>query len=280
VDLRIFLPEDWAKDKVRRRSCHVPKGVKFRTRHQLCLEMLNENGVRLPHRWVAGDAEMGRSTRFRNDLRQRNERYLLAVPSDTNIRDLDSLPPPWSGNGPYPKRPFERVDYWMATIPEAKWKTIHIRDGEKGPLLVKAIKTRVVAKTADRRIGPEELLFITHCADEDGKIKHDYYLSNAPADTPLEELARVANAEHRIEECIERAKGEAGLSEYETRTWEGWYHHQILSIIATWFLVLETLRAKKNSCDNRSTDCVHPRLVAATAEQGTSANCAFCHAST
>ncbi len=76
-------------------------------------------------------------------------------------------------------------------------------------------------------------------------MKYDYYLSNAPADTPLKELARVVKAEHRVEDGLKRAKSEAGLSDYEVRTWAGWYHHQTLSLIATWFLIRETQRGKK-----------------------------------
>jgi len=64
-------------------------------------------------------------------------------------------------------------------------------------------------------------------------------------DASLEELARVIKAEHRIEDSIKRAKSEAGLSDYEVRTWAGWYHHQTLSLIAAWFLVCETRRGKK-----------------------------------
>ena len=86
---------------------------------------------------------------------------------------------------------------------------------------------------------------VTRSLDENGKMKYDYHLSNATADTPLEELARVVKAEHRIEDCIKRSKSEAGLSDYEVRTWAGWYHHQTLSLIATWFLIKETRRGEK-----------------------------------
>ena len=58
------------------------------------------------------------------------------------------------------------------------------------------------------------------------------------------DLARVFKAEHRIEECLKRAKGEAGLGDYQVRTWEGWHHHQALSLLATWFLTQETRRGK------------------------------------
>jgi SRSO17 transposase len=52
-------------------------------------------------------------------------------------------------------------------------------------------------------------------------------------------LARVTRAAHRVEECLKRAKGEAGLADYQVRTWAGWHHHQALSLIATWFLAGE-----------------------------------------
>ena len=64
-------------------------------------------------------------------------------------------------------------------------------------------------------------------------------------ETPLGECARVAKAEHRIEECLQRSKSEAGLADYEVRHWRGWQHHQTLSFLATWFLVRETAWGKK-----------------------------------
>ena len=51
---------------------------------------------------------------------------------------------------------------------------------------------------------------------------------NAAPGTPLWQLARVAKAEHRIEECLQRSKSEAGLADYEVRHWTGWHHHQTL----------------------------------------------------
>ena len=63
--------------------------------------------------------------------------------------------------------------------------------------------------------------------------------------TPLAAYARTFKAEHRIEECLQRAKGEAGLAGYEVRTWQGWHHHQALALVATWFLTTEARRGKK-----------------------------------
>src|SRR3981081_2269381 len=74
VDTRLYLPKEWAKDKARRKGGGVPKEVKLRTRHRLALEMLDESGKALPHRWIAGDDEMGRPRGFRRGSRDRGER--------------------------------------------------------------------------------------------------------------------------------------------------------------------------------------------------------------
>lgn len=83
--------------------------------------------------------------------------------------------------------------------------------------------------------------------DNQQVVKVDYSLSNAAHATPLWQFARVAKAEHRIEDCIQRSKSEAGLADYEVRNWTGWQHHQTLSLLATWFLVQETERGKKRT---------------------------------
>ena len=134
---------------------------------------------------------------------------------------------------------------------------INVRDGAKGPLMVEAIKRSVVARTNNRQEGHNEVLVVIRYRDRDNKkvVKTDFYLSNASVETELAEFARVAKAEHRIEECIQRSKSEAGLADYEVRNWNGWHHHQILSLIASWFLVTEALRGKKMDTGNhRSTN--------------------------
>jgi SRSO17 transposase len=245
VNMRLYLPEEWAKDYARRKAAGVPKAVKFRTRQELALEMLDERGAQLPHAWVAGDDEMGRPSGFRQQLRMRNERYLLGVPSNTLVRDLDVLPLEYSGHGRHPLTPFARLDRWRATVPPDAWTRIDVRDGEKGPLVIEAVKRRVQARTTTGGTGPEELLFVTRERQADNTYKADYYLSNADPETTLSELAWAAKAAHRIEECFERAKGEAGLADYQVRTWRAWHHHQTLSLLAAWFLNQETRRGKK-----------------------------------
>jgi SRSO17 transposase len=245
VDVRLYLPKEWAKDKGRREQAGVPRDVRFRTRHELALEMLDERGSLLPHAWVAGDDEMGRCSWFREQLRSRGECYLLAVPSNTSVRDLFASDPPYAGCGRRPRPPFTRVDRWCAGLAEGAWQTVEVRAAEKGPVEVQAVWTLVQARTEGRASDVAEVLVVFRERQGDGTWKHDYLLSNAALTTPLAEYARVFKAEHRVEECLQRAKGEAGLADYEVRTWRGWYHHQALALVATWFLTTEARRGKK-----------------------------------
>jgi len=245
VNTRLYLPEEWTRDGKRMRAAGVPKRVRFQTRHEQALEMLDEQGHLLPHKWVAGDDEMGRNTEFRRNLNERGEQYLLAVPGNTAIRDLEATPPPYGGHGSLPKTPFTQAHQWRDEVGVNQWTRITVRDAEKGPLEVDVVACRVQTKIKRRMMQYDETLVIIRSLDGEGVTKYDYYLSNAPNNTPWREFARVALAEHRVEEAIKRGKSQAGLSDYEVRNWRGWHHHQVLSLITTWFLASEARRGKK-----------------------------------
>src|SRR5207248_847262 len=59
VDARLYLPKAWAADKARRKKCHVPRHVRYQTRTQLALAMLDQRAALLPHSWVTADDELG-----------------------------------------------------------------------------------------------------------------------------------------------------------------------------------------------------------------------------
>ena len=98
VDMRLYLPKEWTTDKARLDKAGVPHAHRgYRSRHQLALDMLQTRGTQLPHGWIAGDDEMGRPYWFRRRLDRLGERYMLAVPGNTLIRDLETAPAASSG---------------------------------------------------------------------------------------------------------------------------------------------------------------------------------------
>jgi len=87
---------------------------------------------------------------------------------------------------------------------------------------------------------PREEWLIAEWPD-DHERPTDYWISNLPADTEPEQLARLARLRWKIELDYKQLKGELGLDHYEGRSWLGWYHHTALVTAAHGFLTLERL---------------------------------------
>src|SRR5215475_3221086 len=267
LDFRLYLPEEWAYDELRRQACHVPKEVRYHTRQEQCLEMLDAWGDQIPHGWVTGDDELGRHTRFRHALRERGERYVLGVPCNTTMRDLEAPWPMYQGRGRPPKAPWQSVTQWRQRLEAQAWTRLTVRDGEKGPVAIEVVTRRIQTRLERKRTGPAEWLVVTRrpltedrtleprasrdATDQDERYRYHYYLSptcvfEAELEAPSRaELARVIKAGACIEASFKRGKGEAGMDEYQVRTWQGWHHHMALSLIAVWFLIGETHRGQQ-----------------------------------
>jgi SRSO17 transposase len=250
LDRRLYLPKDWAADPDRREKTHVPAGVAFQEAWRIAVDLLERCRKDLPHAWVTGDDGMGRPVQFRGWLRKEGERYVLDVPRDTVVRDLECRRPRRrSRRGPRRAVPFRRAETWAARQPESRWTRLTVRDGERGPLPVDAMTVRVRTKE-ERRVGPEERLVVMRTVEAKPQT-HDA-LSNAGPEVPLAELVRVRFTRHRIEEVFGAAQGEVGLGQYEVRSWVGWHHHMTLSLLALWFLCRERRRVGgENPGDHR-----------------------------
>ena len=245
VDRRLFIPDVWIENKARCDKAGIPKQHQVKkTRHQQALEMINTRGKKLPHKWIAGDDEMGKVPWFRRKLRAQNESYMFAVPSNILMMDLDAPNNICKHCGKEKERDFVGVTTWMKNIPTKKWKTIKVREGHKGWLRVKLVTCRVRAKI-ENEIGDEETLIVSKWREDHGRPRCDYYLSWSNEPTDLREYARVIKQAYRIEESFRRAKSECGLADYQVRNWMGWHHHVALSLLTLWFLTVELLNQKK-----------------------------------
>jgi len=267
LDFRLSLPEDWAWDEQRREECHVPPEVRYHTRQEQCLEMLDAWRDQVPHGWVTGDDELGRHSRFRGELRERGERYVLGVPCTTTMRDLEAPWPAYQGRGRRPKAPWQSVTQWRQSLSPTVWTRLTVRDGEKGPVVIEMVKRRVQTRIERKRTGPDEWLVVTRrpladdrtleprasrdATDQDARYRYQYYLTPTAGSTiafkepSLGELAQVIKAGACIEASFQRGKGEVGMDEYQVRTWQGWHHHMALSLMAVWFLIGETHRGQQ-----------------------------------
>jgi hypothetical protein len=166
-------------------------------------------------------APLGRHTRFRHALRERGERYLLGVPCNTTIRDLEAPLPEYAGRGRRPKAPWQSVTDWRHSLPGDTWTRLTVRDGEKGPVEIEMGRRRVQTRIERKRTGPEEWLVVTrrplsddstletqasrNACEQDTRYCYRYYLTPTPTpaseleEPSLAELARVIKAGSCIE---------------------------------------------------------------------------------
>lgn len=245
LDRRLYLPTQWCEDQERREQAQVPKEVVFQTKPQLAAQMLRsalKQGLSL--RWVTGDEVYGNDPKFRRTVQDAGLWYVLAVASSARVFvhspqvDEPSGPTGHLGRprtrarlapgGPAPTSTAQVI----AALPKEAWQRIGVSEGEKGVIQYNWAAVRVSEKVG--RLPRAELWLLARCSLSDGQMA--YYLCHAPQDTSLRQLAKVASSRFTIEQCIKEAKSDAGMDEYEVRTWPSWHRHITLSMMASGWL--------------------------------------------
>ena len=244
LDRRLYLPEEeWCNDLERREQAKVPADVIFQTKPEQAMAMLEpawQAGV--PMRWVAGDEVYGDSTALRDLIARRERWYVLAVRTPTPVwleRPQVVEPEPQERGRPRTKVRLAEGAPCATTVkevvvswPESRWQGLAVAEGEKGLITYDWACQRIV-ESRDGLPGRDAWLVARRSLSDPTDIA--YYLSNAPVETPLLKLAQVASTRYTVEQCIEEAKGETGLDEYEVRYWHSWHRHITLSMMAhTW----------------------------------------------
>jgi SRSO17 transposase len=240
LDRRLYLPEDWAWDRTRRAEARVPQEVGFATKPEQAMAMLEhawQQGV--PMRWVTGDEVYGDAPRLRETIQAHGRFYVLAVAANTRVwTERPKVEAPVEQTGGRPQRaprlaqgaPKARmVSEVIADLPRSAWKRLAVVEGEKGLITYHWARVRVV-ESRNQLPGPDIWLLVRRSPNAPDKLA--YYLAYAPPKTSLETLVRVASTRYTVEQCIEEAKGETGLDEYEVRFWHSWYRHITLSMMA------------------------------------------------
>ena len=272
LDRRLYLPESWFAEDHRElwRACRIPEGTPFRSKHELAAELVEEamQGGELRGRWVVCDEGYGDAPALLDRIAKTGLWYLAEVPRATKVWPLvepdgqteRQRPETWipeqkpSHKGRVPVRAKAvpgsasrvRLDEWAEQVPAEARRRYRMLEGSKGPLVADFVALRAVAGR-DKLPGPEVWLLLRYKVTGDEALpKVKYYspratervgLSNAPADTGIEELVRVCGMRWPIESSFEEAKGELGMDQYELRFWSGWHHHMTLVILAHHFLV-------------------------------------------
>ncbi len=236
LDRRLYLPEEWCEDQARRARAKVPEEVCFQTKPQQAAKMLEHAWAQgIPMRWVVGDEVYGASASLRDTIRAHSRWYVLAVPSDTQVWVRPAL----GDSSAERLRPVAEV---VAGWTEGWWQRLQVAEGEKGPRFYDWACQRVL-ESRGGDLGPPAWLLARRSLSDARDMA--YYLAHAPTDTPLLKLAQVASARYTVEQCLEEAKGEAGLDDYQVRYWHSWYRHITLSMMAHAWLAFVRAKARE-----------------------------------
>ena len=289
IDARLFLPRVWTDDPERCKRAGVPKPITYASKADLGLQLLRQARERghLPAQGVTADEWYGRGAEFRDALDQEDWRYVLQVPLDLEVFTAPAQLELGQRNGRGRKRQRPRlaegsprpqpVGTVLARWDAAAWTTLTVGEGAQGPLTYQFAALRVW----ESRDGlPGRACWLVLRRNQDGS-EGRCYLSNASADTGLWTLARVCSRRWPIETEFQIEKGEVGMDEYEVRSWRGWHHHMVLSLLAGAFLLtLQQAWEKKDAAADTAASEPHLAGVAAAAplERGGAVGVAGGHA--
>jgi len=265
----LYMPEkQWGGDndasKERRAAAKVPAGWVFRTKPALALALLlRVRAWGLQLRRVHGDCgysglatilgllnlglEIALGVRGNDTVRLAQEPWLPAVP-----------PPPYSGHGRprqgQPSRPhLHTPDELRARLAADCWQPVAYRQDVNGERLIHefvAVRAHVVHTTKRKQpdslpAGAEspELWLLLERPCGPGPHRPDdvkQYVLSGPDTMRLDQLAQIAHVRPLIErDSYENAKQEAGLADYQGRSWIGLHHHlAIVWLTLTWQMLM------------------------------------------
>lgn len=250
---RLYLPEAWCTDEVKRIKARIPDSVVFRKKWEIALDELDRLlALGVPAAPILADAGYGVVTEFREALLQRALIYAVGIPGEVTVWTAGHMPKPpklWSGRGRPPTavqtttghRPIA-VTGLAQELPAAAWKSITWRHGSAKPMRSRfaAVRVHAAHRQQGAELRPEEWLVIEWPTSESAPTK--YHLCNLPASASMKELVSTIHMRWRIERDYQELKDEIGIDHFEGRSWRGFHHHAALCIAAYGFIAAERAR--------------------------------------
>ena len=250
IDYRLYLPEEWTKDKERCKKAKIPEDqIVFKTKHEQALEMIfsaRKNGVRF--KWVGFDGFYGDNPEFLRKLADNGEEFMADIHSDHRIYYEDPSPIVPAAKSNQGRKPSKlqaqtrsiRVDRWIDKQAANAWKRIEVRNSTKGKLIVDILHREVWVWDGKERHARKWHLVVRREINSPEKRK--YSLSNAPRNTPTKRLAFMQAQRYWVERPFQDAKNQCGMGDYQARGWLAWHHHMSMVMLAMLFMLEQRLR--------------------------------------
>jgi SRSO17 transposase len=246
VGARLYLPKQWTQDGKRCRKAGIPpEEQQYRTKPELCLEIIKELEGLVEYDWIGGDTIYGNSPELRQSLRELDKSYVLDVGEELQVcleKPHPFVPPSQSGKGRARTRYVIdqakiSLKNLLETIAADQWKEIKYREGSKGSLVRQAVLKKVwIWKKGTSQLEEAQLLISRNLEQKEVK----YSLCHEPKKELSVEAALFRQMQrYWIERSFQEIKEQIGLDQYQVRGWRAWQHHIALTMMALHF-ILET----------------------------------------
>jgi SRSO17 transposase len=202
---------------------------------------------------VLGDEVYGNSHELRRQLREAGMDYFLTIGADQHAwhekPKLTRGQKKWKvAAGQPPGTPLETHAKAMT---QADWKTHTWRaaDGTSRRTRIAWKPVRLLSDL-DEQTGawPESMLVVDW--PEGRKEPFHMYTAVLASQPNAKRYLRWSRGRFPIEQFYQRGKTDLGLDHYEGRSWQGYHHHLVLSMVAYLFVTSVYLSVKKNLwCD-------------------------------
>jgi len=253
TNFRLFIPQKWIDNPKRCQKARIPKSkMIFKTKQQLALEMIREHidhGVHFDY--VNGDGLYGHGFEFSKGLASMEVDYVLETHCDQLIFTQEpriTVPvadPGKKGRQPSLPKPDIHgitVEEYAKSLHKRDFKEVRIRPTTKGWLTawVHVATVWVWDKKAGDMHAFQQTLVIRKPMDKKDKIK--YSLSNISEQAQsIEEFAFMQAQRFWIERCFRDDSHDLGMSDYQVRTYKGFFNHMALTCVAMEYILTERL---------------------------------------
>lgn len=250
---RLFLPESWTKDKKRCLKAGIPEDkIVYKTKGQLCVEILEALPDSVVFDWVGGDSIYGNSPDLRHYLEKKKLPFVMDVGSELGVyleHPQPFIPSPKGGRGRQPKNftsNFKAIQIKniVKQIPNDGWTTITHRTGTKGPMVRKVHVMDIYLWSTEFKDNVECLKLIFSTELDGSELKYSVCYNPTEVFDPEVALYRQMGR-YWVERAFQNVKEQLGIHQYQVRSWKSWYHHIALTMMALGFILQTQIENKE-----------------------------------
>ncbi|WP_244461368.1 IS701 family transposase [Rhodococcus sp. ZPP] len=233
IDRELHLPREWTDHRDRCRAVGINDSVRYQSPPDLARAMIGRAlDADVPFAWVTAGEPYGRSGHLRSWLEERGVPHVVEVPGNCRVSTANLEVRPAS----------EVIDALSDTV----WHRLsHVDD-------VIGSRVRDWAAVDLHRAGRQYGNWLLAGRSITNPSDVTYHLCFGPVGSILSELARVADGRQAIEECLQSARNQADLGNYQVRRYQAWYRHMTLSMVAAAYLLILRRREVNRDVDDLS----------------------------